>query len=32
MGKEHDRRGAHTVTDFKYPLVWKTNYGDNVDK
>ena len=21
------RRGAHTVTDLKYPIVWKTEYG-----
>ena len=27
MGKERYRRGAHTVTDFKYHFVWKTKYS-----
>ncbi|MDL1989207.1 MAG: IS200/IS605 family transposase [Deltaproteobacteria bacterium] len=32
MSKERYRRGAHTVTDFKYHFVWKTKYGYNVLK
>ena len=30
MGKERYRRGAHTVTDFKYHFVWKTKYSYSV--
>ena len=30
MDKERYRRGAHTVTDFKYHFVWKTKYGHHV--
>lgn len=30
MAKERYRRGAHTVTDFKYHFVWKTKYGHHV--
>ena len=32
MDKELYRRGAHTVTDFKYHLVWKTKYSHHVLK
>ncbi len=32
MGKERYRRGAHTVTDFKYHFVWKTKYSYGVLK
>ena len=32
MGKTRYRRGAHTVTDFKYYFVWKTKYGYHVLK
>jgi len=32
MEKERYRRGAHTVTDFQYHFVWKTNYGYRVLK
>ena len=32
MAKERYRRGAHTVTDFKYHLVWKTKYSYSVLK
>ena len=32
MSKEHYRRGAHTVTDFKYHFVWKTKYSYGVLK
>ena len=32
MSKERYRRGAHTVTDFKYHLVWKTKYSYGVLK
>ena len=30
MRKERYRRGAHTVTDFKYHFVWKTKYSYGV--
>ncbi len=30
MGKERYRRGAHTITDFKYHFVWKTKYSYRV--
>jgi putative transposase len=30
--KERYRRGAHTVTDFKYHFVWKTKYSHHVLK
>jgi putative transposase len=30
MSKARYRRGAHTVTDFKYHFVWKTKYSYNV--
>ena len=30
MSKERYRRGAHTVTDFKYHFVWKTKYSYGV--
>ena len=30
MGKERYRRGAHTVTDFKYHFVWKSKYSYDV--
>ncbi len=30
MGKERYRRGAHTVTEFKYHFVWKTKYSYRV--
>jgi len=32
MSKERYRRGAHTVTDFKYHFVWKTKYSYSVLK
>ena len=32
MSKERYRRGAHTVTDFKYHFVWKTKYSYGVLK
>ena len=32
MSKGRYRRGAHTVTDFKYHFVWKTKYGYRVLK
>ncbi len=32
MKRERYRRGAHTVTDFKYHFVWKTKYGYHVLK
>ncbi len=32
MSKESYRRGAHTVTDFKYHFVWKTKYSYGVLK
>ena len=32
IGRESYRRGAHTVTDFKYHFVWKTKYSDGVLK
>ena len=32
MSKERYRRGVHTVTDFKYHLVWKTKYSYGVLK
>jgi len=32
MGKERYRRGAHTVTEFKYHFVWKTKYSYGVLK
>ena len=32
MGKARYRKGAHTVTDFKYHFVWKTKYSYNVLK
>lgn len=32
MAKAHYRRGAHTVTDFKYHFVWKTKYSYHVLK
>ncbi len=32
MENERYRRGAHTVTDFKYHLVWKTKYSYGVLK
>jgi len=32
MSKERYRRGAHTVTDFKYHFVWKTKYSYGVMK
>ena len=32
MGKERYRRGAHTVTEFKYHIVWKTKYSYSVLK
>ena len=32
MSKARYRRGAHTVTDFKYHFVWKTKYSYNVLK
>ena len=30
MGKERYRRGAHTITEFKYHFVWKTKYSYRV--
>ena len=30
MSKERYRKGAHTVTDFTYHLVWKTKYSYGV--
>lgn len=30
MSKERYRKGAHTVTDFKYHFVWKTKYSYGV--
>ena len=30
LGKERYRRGAHTVTEFKYHFVWKTKYSYGV--
>ncbi len=32
MSKGRYRRGAHTVTDFKYHFVWKTKYSYSVLK
>jgi putative transposase len=32
MDKGRYRKGAHTVTDFKYHFVWKTKYGHHVLK
>ena len=32
MSKERYRRGAHTVTEFKYHFVWKTKYSYGVLK
>ena len=32
MSKESYRRGAHTVTDFKYHFVWKTKYSYGILK
>ena len=32
MSKERYRRGAHTVTDFKYHFLWKTKYSYSVLK
>ena len=32
MGKERYRRGAHTVTDFKYHFEWKTKYSYGVPR
>ena len=32
MDKGRYRRGSHTVTDFKYHVVWKTKYGHHVLK
>ena len=32
MSKERYRRGAHTVTDFKYHSVWKTKYSYGILK
>ena len=32
MDKGRYKRGAHTVTDFKYHFVWKTKYGHHVLK
>jgi putative transposase len=32
MSRENYRRGAHTVTDFKYHFVWKTKYSYGVLK
>ena len=32
MSKAQYRRGAHTVTDFKYHFVWKTKYSYHVLK
>ena len=30
MSKERYRKGAHTVTDFKYHFIWKTKYSYGV--
>jgi putative transposase len=32
MSKDRYRRGAHTVTDFKYHFVWKTKYSYEILK
>ena len=32
MSKERYRKGAHTVTDFKYHFVWKTKYSYGILK
>lgn len=32
MSKERYRKGAHTVTDFKYHFVWKTKYSYGIFK
>ena len=32
MSKDRYRRGAHTVTDFKYHFVWKTKYSYGILK
>ena len=32
MSKDRYRRGAHTVTDFKYHFVWKKKYSYGILK